>query len=182
MPMLSGRNKFSGSLRSTTGTLAVSADAISAQPGSLAVGGGRLQFLSSVTSNRAVTLTVATTRSTSTATTCAVGFNRWRRGLAKIGAGAFTLSGRSTYRPTAVNAGTLQATAMHVFGFTIAFGATLGVNSFNQIIGSLSRNATLGSASRTTGTSITFSGSDLSGTAASPIRSWSTASPSPAWR
>jgi autotransporter-associated beta strand protein len=50
--------------------------------------------------------------------------------LTKIGTGALTLSGRSTYLgPTAVNAGTPQAGAMNVFapnrGFTVASGATL---------------------------------------------------------
>ena len=94
-------------------------------------------------------------------------------GLTKIGAGTLTLSGSSTYTgATSVNAGTLQAGAVNAFSpfsaFTVASGATLDLNSFNQTIGSLAGagSATLGSAMLTTGndnTSTTFSGT-ISGT------------------
>ena len=68
--------------------------------------------------------------------------------------------------------GTLQAGAANAFSatsaFTVAAGATLGLNNFNQTIGSLAGdgNVTLGSATLTTGgdnTSTTFAGG-ISGT------------------
>jgi outer membrane autotransporter protein len=93
--------------------------------------------------------------------------------LTKIGAGILTLSGSSTYiGATNVNAGTLQAGATNAFSpfsaFTVASGATLALNNFNQSIGSLAGagSVTLGAATLTTGndnTSTTFSGT-LSGT------------------
>jgi outer membrane autotransporter protein len=93
--------------------------------------------------------------------------------LTKIGAGILTLSGSSTYTgATNVNVGTLQAGAANAFSpfsaFTVATGATLGLNGFNQTIGSLAGagSVTLGAATLTTGndnTSTTFSGT-MSGT------------------
>jgi fibronectin-binding autotransporter adhesin len=89
-------------------------------------------------------------------------------GFAKQGSGVLTLSGASTYTgATSVNAGALQAGAANVFSpnsaYTIASGAALDLNSFNQTIGSLAGagNVVLGSAALTTGndnTSTTFSG------------------------
>jgi autotransporter-associated beta strand protein len=94
-------------------------------------------------------------------------------GLTKIGSGTLTLSGSNTYAgATAVNVGTLQAGATNAFSaisaFTVASGATLDLNNFNQRIGSLAGAGavTLGSATLTTGidnTSTTFSGG-ISGT------------------
>jgi YVTN family beta-propeller protein/autotransporter-associated beta strand protein len=93
--------------------------------------------------------------------------------LTKIGLGILTLSGSSTYTgATNVNAGALQAGAVNAFSpfsaFTVAPGATLALNNFNQSIGSLAGagSVTLGSATLTTGndnTSTTFSGT-MSGT------------------
>jgi autotransporter-associated beta strand protein len=88
--------------------------------------------------------------------------------LQKTTAGTVTLSGANTYSGvTSVSAGTLQAGALNSFSsssaFTVASGATLGLNNFNQTIGSLAGagSVTLGSATLTTGndnTSTTFSG------------------------
>jgi autotransporter-associated beta strand protein len=89
-------------------------------------------------------------------------------GLTKVGLGTLTLSGSSTYAgATNVNAGTLQAGAVNALSpfsaFTVAGGATLELNNFNQTIGSLAGagSVMLGSATLTTGndnTSTTFSG------------------------
>ena len=88
-----------------------------------------------------------------------------------VGDGTLVLSGTSSYTgPTNVNAGTLQAGASNVFApasaFTVAGGATLNVNGFNETIGSLSGagNVTLGSGALSlVGASGLFSGS-LTGT------------------
>ena len=94
-------------------------------------------------------------------------------GLTKVGAGTMTLSGGSNYAgATNVNAGRLQAGVVNAFSatsaFTVAGGATLDLNNFNQTIGSLAGdgNVTLGSATLTTGgdnNSTTFAGG-ISGT------------------
>jgi outer membrane autotransporter protein len=88
--------------------------------------------------------------------------------LTKIGLGILTLSGSSIYTgATNVNAGTLQAGAVNALSpfsaFTVAGGATLDLNNFNQTIGSLAGagSMTLGAATLTAGndtTSTTFSG------------------------
>jgi YVTN family beta-propeller protein/autotransporter-associated beta strand protein len=93
--------------------------------------------------------------------------------LTKIGLGTLTLSGSSTYAgATNVNAGTLQAGAVNALSplsaFTVASGATLDLNNFNQTIGSLAGagSVTLGAATLTSGndnTSTTFAGT-MSGT------------------
>jgi autotransporter-associated beta strand protein len=93
-------------------------------------------------------------------------------GLTKIGSGTLTLSGLNSYSgATAVGAGALAVGAANMLSaasaFTIASGATLSLNGFNQSIGSLAGAGTiaLGTATLTTGndnTSTTFSGT-LSG-------------------
>jgi outer membrane autotransporter protein len=89
-------------------------------------------------------------------------------GLTKSGVGTLTLAGASSYAGTTfINAGILQAGALNAFSpfsaFTVAGGATLDLNSFNQSIGSLAGagGVTLGSAMLTIGndnTSTIFSG------------------------
>ncbi|MGC1183276.1 autotransporter outer membrane beta-barrel domain-containing protein [Legionella sp.] len=89
-------------------------------------------------------------------------------GFAKNGAGTFTLNGTSNYSgTTSVNAGTFQANAVNVLSpnsaFTIASGATLDLNNFNNTIASFAGagNITVGSATLTSGnnnSSTTFSG------------------------
>lgn len=94
-------------------------------------------------------------------------------GLTKAGAGTFTLSGTTSYTgATNVNAGMLRAGAAGVFAsssaFTVAGGATLDLNNFDQSVGSLAGagDVTLGSATLTSGndnTNSAFSGG-ISGT------------------
>lgn len=87
--------------------------------------------------------------------------------LTKNGAGVLTLGGASTYSgSTSVSAGTLQAAAQDVFSrnsaYTVASGAILDLNGFDQSIKSLAGagNVTLGAGTLTTvgSSSTTFSG------------------------
>jgi autotransporter-associated beta strand protein len=159
------------------GTLAVSSDANLGDPGGgLSFNGGTLQFLSGFTTNRGITLnagggTFDTNGNNGTLAGNIVGTG----GLTKIGAGTLTLSGPSTYTgATNVNAGTLQAGVANAFAplsaFTIASGATLDLNNFDQAVGSLAGAGavTLGAATLFTGgdnTSTTFAGT-ISGSGA----------------
>ena len=89
-------------------------------------------------------------------------------GLTKIGSGILTLSGASNYSgATLINAGTLQAGAMNALSqnsaFTLASGATLDLDGFDNTTGSLAGggSVTLGTATLTAGgdgTSTDFSG------------------------
>jgi autotransporter-associated beta strand protein len=91
----------------------------------------------------------------------------------QLGPGTTVLAVPNTYTgATNVNAGTLRAGAANAFSpfnaFSVASGATLDFNSFNQTIGPLAGagNVTLGTGTLTTGndnTSTTFSGA-ISGT------------------
>jgi len=158
-----------------TGTLAVSADNnLGNSSGTLAFGGGTLQYLAGFSSARAVTLNSSGgTFDTNGNNSTLGGTISGSGGLTKIGGGTLTLSGSSSYSgATAVNAGTLAAGATNAFAsgsaFTVASSATLNLASFNQTIGSLAAagSVTLGSATLTTGndnTSTTFSGT-ISGT------------------
>ncbi|WP_213772313.1 autotransporter outer membrane beta-barrel domain-containing protein [Bradyrhizobium sp. dw_78] len=138
--------------------------------GNLNLGGGTLQVVGS-----ALTTNIATGLTGANSTIDTNGFGAtWNGGLSgaggfvKAGAGILTLAGTDTYAgATAINAGTLQAGAVNAFSpnsaFTIAPGATLDLNNFNQTIGSLAGagEVVLGSANLTTGnnnTSTTFSG------------------------
>jgi autotransporter-associated beta strand protein len=155
--------------------LAVAADAnLGAASGGLAFGGGTLQFLSGFTTNRAVTLNAGGGAFDTNGNSATFGGTISGTGtFTKLGNGTLTLSGASTYSgATAVNAGTLRAGATNAFAsgsaFTVASGATLDLNGFNQTIGSLAGAGavTLGSATLTAGndnTSTTFSG-PISGT------------------
>ncbi|MBN8942896.1 MAG: autotransporter domain-containing protein [Rhizobiales bacterium] len=89
-------------------------------------------------------------------------------GLIKVGAGTLTLSGASSYLgATLIYVGTLRAGAANAFSassaYTVASGAILDLNGFNQTIGSLTGagSVTLGAATLTAGgdnSSTPFSG------------------------
>src|SRR6516162_8554821 len=170
---VSGANTYRGGTTVNGGTLAVSSDNnLGDSSGSLAFGGGALQFLSGFISNRAVTLNSGGgTFDTNGNGPLLTGSISGPGGLTKVGIGDLTLAGASTYSgPTNVLLGTLAAGATHVFSpasaFTVVAGGALNLNGFNQSIGSLSGdglvgNAGPGPAALTTGgnnSSTTFSG------------------------
>ena len=170
---VSGVNTYRGGTTVNGGTLAVSSDNnLGDSSGSLAFGGGALQFRSGFISNRAVTLNSGGgTFDTNGNGPLLTGSISGPGGLTKVGIGDLTLAGASTYSgPTNVLLGTLAAGATNVFSpasaFTVVAGGALNLNGFNQSIGSLSGdglvgNAGPGPAALTTGgnnSSTTFSG------------------------
>ena len=170
---VSGANTYRGGTTVNGGTLAVSSDNnLGDSSGSLAFGGGALQFLSGFISNRAVALNSGGgTFDTNGNGPLLTGSISGPGGLTKVGIGDLTLAGASTYSgPTNVLLGTLAAGPTNVFSpasaFTVVAGGALNLNGFNQSIGSLSGdglvgNAGPGPAALTTGgnnSSTTFSG------------------------
>jgi YVTN family beta-propeller protein/autotransporter-associated beta strand protein len=166
---LSGSNSYSGGTALNAGTLAVGSNS--------ALGTGALTFASGTTLQAAANgLSLANAMTLNGTGTVDTQANALRPsgnidgsgGLTKIGSGTLTLSGPSTYTgATNVNAGTLQAGVASAFSplsaFTVASGATLDLNNFEQNVGSLAGAGavTLGSARLFTGsdnTSTTFSG------------------------
>lgn len=152
------------------GTLAVSSDAsLGAAASGISFDGGALQFLSGFTTNRAITLNSGGgTFDTNGNNATLAGDIGGAGGLTKAGLGTLSLTGLSSYTgATLVDAGVLQAGAAGAFAsgsaFTVASGAVLDLNGFNQTIGSLagSGTVTLGGATLTAGgddSSTTFSG------------------------
>jgi fibronectin-binding autotransporter adhesin len=173
---LSGTSSYTGATSVNAGTLQAGAANVFAGSSAFTLAAGAIldlnnfnQTIGSLAGSGSVTLGTATltTGSDNTSTTYA-GTVSGSGALVKIGTGTLTLSGTSNYTgATDVNAGTLQAGAVNAFApssaFTVASGATLDLNSFNQTIGSLagSGGVTLGTATLTTGnddTSTTYAG------------------------
>jgi fibronectin-binding autotransporter adhesin len=175
---LAGANTYSGATTISGGTLALSGNGTIASSSQVNLSNSGTTFdISGTTAGASITtlngvsgsmvaLGAQTLTITDGSTTYA-GEIQGSGGLTLAG-GTQTLAGANSYTgATVVNAGALQAGAANTFAplsaFTIGSGATLGLNGFDQTIGSLSGagGVTLGSATLTTGndnTNTTFSG------------------------
>ena len=174
--LLSGINTYTGATTVNGGTLRAGAANVFSSGTAFTVASGATfdlnnlnQTIGSLAGAGSVALGAATlTAGGQNTSTNFSGVLSGSGGLTKVGTGALVLSGANTYSgATAVDAGTLRAGAANVFSgnsaFSVASGATLDLNNFNQTIGSLSGagSVALGSATLTAGgqnTSTEFSG------------------------
>ena len=162
------------------GTLAVSADNnLGAASGGLTFGGGTLQFLSGLTTDRTVTLNAGGGTFDTDGNHATLGGAISGAGsLTKIGAGILTLSGTSSYTgSTTINGGTLLGGAANTFSAasatSINTGGTLDLGGFAQTInavalagGTLQNGTLTGAISSTGGTVNGIGGSTTLTTAA----------------
>jgi len=169
--VLSGTNTYSGGTAITSGTLrvtnssSVGTGAVTLDGGTFQAGGTALSLSNAFAINTAGGTIDTQTNALTLSGTIGNG-NGTTGALNKTGSGTLILSGTSSYTgATNINAGTLQAAATNAFApasaFTVASGATLNLNSFNEIIGSLAGagSATLGSRALTLSNAAgTFSG------------------------
>jgi autotransporter-associated beta strand protein len=169
--ILSGTNTYSGGTMISAGTLqatnnsSVGTGTVTLDGGTFQSGGAGLIFTNAVAINTSGG-TIDTQANTLTLSGAIGNGNGTTGALTKIGSGTLVLSGTSSYTgATNVSAGTLQAGAANAFApssaFTVASGATLNLNSFNETIGSLAGagSVTLGSAALTLSNAAgTFSG------------------------
>ncbi|MEI9916923.1 MAG: autotransporter domain-containing protein [Methylovirgula sp.] len=158
--ILTGANSYGGGTDLNAGTIQVGADAnLGAATGQLVFDGGTLQYANGFSSARSITLNAGGgTIDTNGNNSMLSGAIDGAGGLTKIGAGVLALSGVGSYSgATLVNAGTLQAGAANVLSpnsaFTLANGATLNLDGFDNAIGSLagSGSVALGAATLTAG-------------------------------
>lgn len=174
---LSGASTYLGPTVVDVGTLQAGAANVFASSSAFTVNAGGIldlnnfnQTIASLAGSGSVTLGSATltTGGDNTNTTYSGTISGTGGGLTKVGTGIFKLSGATSYTgATNVSAGTLQGGAANAFSadsaFTVAGGAFLDLNNFNQTIGSLTGSGavTLGTATLTTGndnTTTAFSG------------------------
>ncbi|HEX8962862.1 MAG TPA: autotransporter-associated beta strand repeat-containing protein, partial [Rhodocyclaceae bacterium] len=173
---LSGANTYTGATAVNTGTLQAGAANVFGSSGAVSVASGAVldlnsfdQTLGSLAGAGNVALDSATlTAGGNNSSTTYSGVLSGSGSLTKSGTGTLTLSGANNYTgATTVNAGTLQAGAANVLGnnsaMTLASGAVLDLNNFDQTLGSLAGagNVALGSATLTAGgnnSSTTYSG------------------------
>jgi len=155
--ILSGTNSYTGGTTISAGALQVTNNS-SVGTGTVTLNGGTFQsgaaglnFSNAFAVNTSGG-TIDTQANTLTLGAAIGNGNGATGALTKIGSGTLILSGTNSYTgATNVNAGNLQAGAANVFapasGFTVASGATLNLNNFNETIGSLAGvgNVTLGS-------------------------------------
>ena len=173
--ILTGNNSFSGGTTVTGGLINFMAGGLGT--GTISLNGGGLQWATGNTSDISAQLAAigsggATFDTNGNNVSFAAALSGVG-GITKAGGGTLTLSVASSYGgATNVNAGTLQAGAANAIApmsaVTVAGGATLALNGFNQTVGSLAGagSVTLGTALLTAGgdnTSTTFSGA-ISGT------------------
>jgi fibronectin-binding autotransporter adhesin len=152
---VSGNNTWTGAI--TLG----SASRINSDAGTLAISGNIGGNTQNLTVGGAGNTTISSVIGTTTGA------------LTKDGAGTLTLSGNNTYTGTTnINAGTLKLGANNALAnttaVTVASGATLNLNNYNDAIGSLAGSGTvaLGSKTLTVGTdntNTTFAGAFASG-------------------
>ena len=141
--ILGGSNSYSGGTTVTGGLINFLAGGLGT--GTITVNGAGLQWAAGNTSDISAQLAAIGSggatfdtngNNISFATTLA-----GSGGLTKAGSGTLTLAGASYTGATNVNGGTLQAGAANVFAsssaVTVASGATLAFNGFNQTLGSL---------------------------------------------
>jgi fibronectin-binding autotransporter adhesin len=163
---LSGTNSYTGATTIYAGTLKAGAANSFAAGSAFSIAesakldlGGYNQTIGSLTGTGEVALGAGslTTGGNNTSTTYA-GDIGGSGGLTKSGSGAFTLSGSSNYTGASkVAAGTLKAGAENTFAagsaFSIASGAMLDLDGYDQIIGSLAGagKVTLGAGTLTAG-------------------------------
>jgi autotransporter-associated beta strand protein len=169
--VLSGVNSYSGGTTISSGVLqvtnnnSVGTGTVTLNGGTFQAGGAGLSFGNAFAINTIGGI-VDTQANTLTLSGAIGNGNGLTGALTKIGSGTLILSGTSSYTGTTnVNGGILQAGAANALApasaFTIASGATLNLNNFNETIGSLAGagSATLGTGALTlSNASGTFSG------------------------
>jgi autotransporter-associated beta strand protein len=148
---LQNTNTYSGGSILNSGILSISADAnLGAATSAITINNGTLLTTAGITNARPISVGSPNSRiDVAGNTTTLNGSIGGTGGLGTgTGGGTLILGGAGTYSgPTSVNSGTVQAAADNVFSansaYTIASGALLDLNSFNQTIGSLAGSGTV---------------------------------------
>ena len=168
--ILTGNNTYSGGTTVTGGLINFMAGNLGT--GTITVNGGGLQWAAGNTSDISAQLAAigsgGATFDTNGNNVSFAAALTGSGGLTKAGGGTLTLGAAATYAGTTnINGGTLQAGVVNALptstAVTVASGATLALNGFNQTIASLAGAGmvTMGTGSLTAGgnnTSTTFSG------------------------